>query len=150
MNKTEETYVHLKDLDHVELLHFMLGTQNFAVLTRDLQQLVLPVPYTYVPMAPDHMLGVANVRGQIVCILDLAQMLDIVDDNPQDQKHCIILNYQRMHIGLIVGTVKGIHRILEDDYMAITTKKDMHQAMKGYLAYAGVEYQVLEISRLLK
>jgi len=135
---------------YVELLHFRLGKTHLLLLTRDLQQLVLPVPYTNVPMAPDHMLGMANVRGQIVCVLDLAIMLDIVDLNQHDQQHCIILEYQRMHIGLVVGEVQGIHRILEEKYHAVTEKEGMHRAMKGSLEFDGVECQVLEISRLLK
>ncbi|MDQ6961845.1 MAG: chemotaxis protein CheW [Mariprofundaceae bacterium] len=156
MKDSEDTYQNLEDiavqdLNYVELLHFTLGKENILILTKDLQQLVLPVPYTYVPMAPDHMLGMANVRGQIICVLDLAKMLDIeVDVNSNEQNHCIILNYQRMHIGLVVGVVKGIYRILEEDYAAAKRKKGEHSAMKGSLDYNGLECQVLEISRLLK
>lgn len=156
MKGSEDTYQNIEDIavqdvNYVELLHFMLGKENILILTKDLQQLVLPVSYTNVPMAPDHMLGMANVRGQIICVLHLAKMLDIeIDANASRQGHCIIVNYQRMHIGLVVGVVKGIYRIIEEDYIAAKKRKGMHRAMKGYLDYNGVECQVLEISRLLK
>lgn len=67
------------DSDELALIHFDLGDNRFAVHITDIAKIDHVPEITPVPNTPSFVYGVANLRGTIFPILDLAAMLDIKD-----------------------------------------------------------------------
>ena len=59
----------------VPLLLFQLGRRWFAMDARAIEEVALRGQVTRVPMAPNHILGVTSLRGRLVTVVSLEQML---------------------------------------------------------------------------
>ncbi len=60
---------------------------------------------TKVPQAPDYVLGILNLRGQIVTIIDLERKLGLGDTDISKDPRNIIVNSARGHVGLLVKRI---------------------------------------------
>lgn len=57
------------------LLLFRLGDETYALGVEDVREIVSGFAVTRIPCVPAHVLGVINVRGEIVSVIDLAAVL---------------------------------------------------------------------------
>lgn len=113
----------LKDVDErsrlagtnkFELLLFRLGpdasgrSEVFGINVFKVREaLVMPV-ITVMPGAPEHVLGVANIRGQIVPVIDLPTL---VGCKPKSRNILIVTEYERSVQGFAVEDVEEIVRL---------------------------------------
>jgi purine-binding chemotaxis protein CheW len=59
----------------VSLMLLRLGQRWFAVDARSIEEVALRGPVTRVPLAPSHLLGVTSLRGRLVTVVSLEQMV---------------------------------------------------------------------------
>ena len=96
-----------------ELLMIRMGSQPFLIRLHDVMEIVRPVELTPVPMAPDHLLGLANVHGQIVCIIDPCAVLRLETGRQamSARTRFVVLRHPHMHVGVWADEVASISRI---------------------------------------
>jgi purine-binding chemotaxis protein CheW len=63
---------------------------------------------TKVPQAPDYMVGILNLRGQIVTIIDLGQKLGLGNVEISNESRNIIINAPGEHVGLLVTKISDV------------------------------------------
>jgi purine-binding chemotaxis protein CheW len=83
------------------LLRFPLGRETFALRLPDacyLAEVDLPAP---VPLAPPEIAGLAEVRGRVVTLVDLAQLAG-VEASPVPRRRALILAPPRSHLALLL------------------------------------------------
>ncbi|MBI2061866.1 MAG: purine-binding chemotaxis protein CheW [Nitrospirae bacterium] len=56
---------------------FRMGGQHFGVAVQRVREIVNPLPITPLFRAPDCILGVVNLRGSLIAVLDLAEFLGL-------------------------------------------------------------------------
>jgi purine-binding chemotaxis protein CheW len=54
---------------------FFLHGEMFALRVEDVQEVLMHQPLTPVPLAPDHIVGLLNLRGQVMSTVDLRSRL---------------------------------------------------------------------------
>ncbi|WP_439630302.1 chemotaxis protein CheW [Gemmata sp.] len=72
-----------------------------------------PLPLTPLPGVPEWVAGVANVRGEVVTVIDLAGFLDLGDDAPR-RGLVVAQGGDGCVLGLLVGEVAGIRPVAAD------------------------------------
>lgn len=70
---------------------------------------------TYLPLMPDYVRGVFNMRGQIIPVMDIRLRLGKTAD---EKGLLVVLNYNGMQLGILVDAVD---RMLDIDDSTITT-----------------------------
>ncbi|MGA2080324.1 MAG: chemotaxis protein CheW [Holophaga sp.] len=70
---------------------FYLGDRRFGLPILSVREIIRSCEITPVPLAPPHVRGLINLRGQIVTILDLAVRLDIQDRPDARESHVVVL-----------------------------------------------------------
>ena len=55
----------------VQLVGFIVGDEEFAVPILSIQEIIKPIEWTRVPFTPDYVLGVFNLRGNVLPLIDL-------------------------------------------------------------------------------
>lgn len=75
----------------------------------DVLEVILPPPLTRVPNVRPWLLGVANVRGNLLTVVDLRQFLGIPVAEPHRGQRVLVLNSTRFPAGFLVDEVAG-HR----------------------------------------
>ena len=105
---------HLAGTNKFELLLFRLGGEPggrreiFGINVFKVREALVMPPITAMPGAPQHVLGVANIRGQIVPVIDLPS---VVGCKPSALNILIVSEYERSVQGFAVEEVEEIVRL---------------------------------------
>ncbi len=92
----------------VELATFYVGDALCGMDILKVQEINKLMQMTKVPQAPDYVVGILNLRGQIVTIIDLGLKLGLgATDLSQDPRN-IIVNSAGAHVGLLVKKISDV------------------------------------------
>jgi purine-binding chemotaxis protein CheW len=93
----------------VRYVVFRLVAERYALpLTAIREVVVTPTQLSRVPRAPSLLRGVMNLRGRVVPIICLAELLESSAPATQSFAKVILLDRGRRDLGLLVGEVEGI------------------------------------------
>lgn len=94
--------------DERELVTFRVGEQDFCLDISFVREIRGWTPATVLPHAPDFVLGVINLRGAIVPIVDLASRLGLGATQPDDRHVIVIAVVGQQTVGFLVDSVADI------------------------------------------
>jgi purine-binding chemotaxis protein CheW len=98
----------------LEVLSFDISGELYAIASEHVAE-VLPLPhFTPLPGTPRHVLGIVNVRGHIVSLLDLRVLFELPMSSLSDKNFLMILRGPEMEFALLIDRVLGITRIRRD------------------------------------
>ena len=89
MSQSSQTEVHN---DTVELASFFVGEALCGMDILKVQEINKLIEMTRVPQAPEYVLGILNLRGEIVTIIDLGKKLGLKSTEISDKTSNIIVN----------------------------------------------------------
>lgn len=90
-----------------QIVHFLIGSDNYGLEVENVQEIIRPLPVTRVPFAPAFIEGVINLRGCIIPVIKLDDLLGRQSEN-NGYNRVIIAHYQDITVGLKVDSVKGV------------------------------------------
>lgn len=113
---------YLDSNEHNQYLTFSLQEERFAVGIMDVREIIEVDSLARVPMTPDYISGVINLRGNVVPVVDLAVRLDKGRSSISDRS-CIVMveiKIEERHqvLGMLVDSVNEIMEILQEDIQA--------------------------------
>ncbi|HEX7081749.1 MAG TPA: chemotaxis protein CheW [Gammaproteobacteria bacterium] len=96
---------------------FRLGSEHFVAGRGDIRE-VLPVPETMtrVPGAKFWLRGIANVRGQLLTVVDMKGFLGAGSSQPDRRNRILVVASRDVPTGLIVDEVVGFRRFPMEDF----------------------------------
>jgi len=135
--------------DVVDVLQIRMGGKDFLLSASDVSEIVQPILLTPVPMAPDHLMGVGNIHGQIVCVVNPGGILDLPESPAAENKDTrfVCLRHTRMRVAIRVDAVPAIHRLRKDALPHVDAMGTAH--VLGRMMVGGVDYDVLSAAALL-
>jgi purine-binding chemotaxis protein CheW len=91
---------------------FCLADESFGVEVTRTREILNLSPITQVPQTPDYMLGVINLRGQVVPVVDMRLKLGL-EVSKQTQNTCIIvveilIEEETLVVGLLADAVNEV------------------------------------------
>lgn len=105
------------DVDEWVGIGFRLGSEHFVAERADVRE-VLPVPdpITRVPGGKFWLRGIANVRGQLLTVVDLKSFLGAGSTTPDRRNRILVAASREVPTGLVVDEVVGFRRFPSDGY----------------------------------
>lgn len=94
--------------ESVELATFYVGEALCGMDILKIQEINKLMEMTTVPQSPDYVLGILNLRGQIVTIIDIGKRLGLSAITIDDFSRNIIVNSKNEHIGLLVSKIGDV------------------------------------------
>lgn len=94
--------------DTVELASFFVGKALCGMDILKIQEINKLIEMTRVPQASDYVLGILNLRGEIVTVIDLGKKLGLKSTELTDRTRNIIVNSNGEHIGLMVEQISDV------------------------------------------
>ncbi|WP_319589179.1 chemotaxis protein CheW [uncultured Desulfobulbus sp.] len=91
-----------------ELATFQVGEALCGMEINHIQEIILLPEFTRVPQAPTDVLGILNLRGQIVTVIDLARRMGLGTTVPTDQARVIIVNTAGGKAGILVHRISDV------------------------------------------
>lgn len=92
----------------MELATFYVGKALCGIDILNIQEINKHFEVTTVPQAADYVVGVLNLRGRIVTILDLGKKLGLSQIEEDKNNRNIIVRSQDEHIGLMVDSISDV------------------------------------------
>ncbi|MFK4259616.1 chemotaxis protein CheW [Agrobacterium tumefaciens] len=96
----------------LEIIAFRLHEQEFCVRTTTIREIRGWGPATPVPHAPADIVGVMNLRGTVIPIIDLANKLGMKSTEPNARSAIVVAEVGGIAMGLVVDRVSDILTIL--------------------------------------
>lgn len=94
----------MKETDHISrYITFKLADNLLAVNILDIREIVSIVEITEVQHAPDIVLGLINLRGQILTVLDVRLLLSFESVPNRNGSHIIIFKHH--NVGFVVDEI---------------------------------------------
>ncbi len=97
------------------VIAFMLNEELIGINIKNVTKISKRLDITPVPKTPEHILGVMNLRGNIVPVVNLKKMLALPNANDKDQEFILIIDSAIGNIGLLIDQVVGAITIDEED-----------------------------------
>ncbi len=91
-----------------EMLSIRLGGQEFAINIRAIREIRGWVPATHLPQAPSYILGMINLRGTVLVVIDLNQRLGLGGQEPNPASVIVVVEANNRVVGLLVDEVCDI------------------------------------------
>ncbi|KQW31758.1 chemotaxis protein CheW [Rhizobium sp. Root274] len=98
-----------------ELIAFRVGDQEFCVNIMAVREIRGWTPVTPMPHAPQYVMGVINLRGAVLPIVDLSLRLGMKCAVPTARHVIIVAQVKSKIIGLLVDAVSDILTVTGDD-----------------------------------
>ncbi len=98
-----------------ELIAFRIGDQEFCVNIMSVREIRGWTPATPMPHAPYYVLGVINLRGAVLPIVDLSMRLGMKPAEPTVRHVIIVAQVNSKVVGLLVDAVSDILTITDEN-----------------------------------
>ena len=93
-------------------LTFMLGREEYGLPVLKVREIIRVMDITHVPQVPAHVLGVINLRGKVIPVIDLRRKFGFPDQN-DTERTCIVvaevdLGSAAVMMGVVVDAVSEV------------------------------------------
>jgi purine-binding chemotaxis protein CheW len=93
-----------------ELLAFRLGSERYSLPVAAVREVVPLQSYTALPATPPFVVGLINIRGRLLALLDIRPLLDIAGPPHSAGGFVLIIGDQRAELGLLADEVIEVRR----------------------------------------
>lgn len=117
----------------IKLMKFIIGKEQYAIEPIYIREVYPLLGLTNIPCTPDYVLGVINLRGQIISVLDIKKFFEIPDSGITDLSKVIVLKDRNMELGILADKIIGVERVLEENIQtSLPTLTDIREEyLKG-------------------
>ena len=108
-------------------LGFRMGEQEYLAPQREIREVITVPAYTRVPNSRPWMLGVANVRGSLLPLIDLRALLTGEASKIERSSRFMVLNSEEIPAGFLVDGVSGYRRFASHEQRNdLVAKQEQH------------------------
>jgi len=104
-----------KSRPHIELVEFALAHETYGIQSSFVREVSAVNELTPLPCTPAFVLGIVNVRGEIVSVIDLKKLFDLPGAGLTDLGRVIILHAEAMTFGILADQIIGVHDVALDE-----------------------------------
>lgn len=101
--------------DVIQLVAFVVGSEEFALPILTIQEIIKPFEYTRVPGVPNYVLGVFNMRGWVIPLINLRLKFGLPFEKPTEDTRYIVIKIQEDRAGFVIDRLTEAVRIKESD-----------------------------------
>jgi purine-binding chemotaxis protein CheW len=95
----------------LELISFEIGGQEFCIDVRSVREIRGWTPTTRMPQTPDYVLGVINLRGAVMPVLDLRSRLGLGTTEPSPRHVIVVIQHGTRMAGVLVDGVQETFQV---------------------------------------
>ena len=131
--------LNVRETDVDKYLIFRSSGILYAMSTDYVNEIFTSVDITTVPMAPNYVAGVINLRGAVVPIIDFRLLLGRI---PEGESNAIILNIEETIIGILVDSVDQMVDISKTAILPVPSQNE-HRLVSGMCTMPGAHHTIM-------
>lgn len=95
--------------ERMQLIIFKLGSEEYGLSIEQIKEVVLTPRIARMPQTAEHIKGVANIRGNIIAIMDLEQKFGLTKNDATESKnnsnYTLVVESDEYKVGVLVKEV---------------------------------------------
>src|SRR5687767_9977371 len=108
-----------KTLEGDQWATFQLGGEMFALPVENVQEVLLTQALTPIPLAPKHIVGLLNLRGQVMPVVDLRTRIGLVSREVSESDKLLVVRSEGAMISVIVDEIGDVLELKREDWRPI-------------------------------
>jgi purine-binding chemotaxis protein CheW len=99
----------------LEIVEFALGPERYGVESSRIREIYPLNEFTPLPCTPAFVLGLVNVRGQILSIINIKKLFDLPEKGLTDLNKIIIVHAHSIELGILADAILGTRSIAPEE-----------------------------------
>lgn len=87
---------------------FRLDNETYGINVMQVQEVLRVTEIAPVPGAPDYVLGIINLRGNVVTVIDTRKRFGLMPKEPDDATRIVIIEADKQVVGILVDAVAEV------------------------------------------
>jgi purine-binding chemotaxis protein CheW len=109
-------------LQFLEVVEFALGSGHYGIESCHIREIHPLSEFTPLPCTPSFVLGLVNMRGQILSVINIKKLFDLPEKGLTNLNKLIVVHARQMELGILADAILGVRRIaLEELRPALPT-----------------------------
>ncbi len=104
--------------DYMQWVTFRLDQEVYGVNVMQVQEVLRLTDIAPVPGAPDYVLGIINLRGNVVTVIDARKRFNLHAKEEDDSTRIIVIEVNGQVIGMLVDSVAEVMNLRASDIEA--------------------------------
>jgi purine-binding chemotaxis protein CheW len=97
--------------DYRSILFFNLAYETYGIELEYIREVYPLKELTPIPTSSNHILGIINVRGKILSVVDIRKFFDLPEKGLTDLNKVIILQSDELEFGILADSIIGVREI---------------------------------------
>jgi len=141
----------MKD-EYEQVVGFILKDELYGIDILDVEEIIKPVDYTYVPNTKPFVIGVINLRGKVIPVVDLRVRFGFVSKPINADSRVIIVFHNEYNVGFLVDKIEKVYYVEKKNIEPPPPNipQDIEKYVKGVGKMPKKIITLLNIEELLK
>jgi purine-binding chemotaxis protein CheW len=105
MNKAENSYT------TQQIVCFKINNEEYGIDILNVQEILKIPKVTKLPRSADYIIGVFDLRGKVIPIIDLSRRFGLSKDRSNEARRAIVVDIKSKRIGLAIDAVSHVVKI---------------------------------------
>jgi purine-binding chemotaxis protein CheW len=92
----------------LQYVTFRLDDETYGIGVMQIQEVLRYTEIAAVPGAPDYVLGIINLRGNVVTVIDTRRRFGLVDQEVTDATRIVVMESSNQVMGILVDSVAEV------------------------------------------
>lgn len=97
--------------ESMDIVEFLLASETYAIESKFVREVQPLKSCTPLPATPPFILGIVNVRGRIISVVDLKEFFDLPGKGLRELDKVIVIGDDLMEFGILADSVVGARAI---------------------------------------
>jgi len=149
-NQVEIQETKNKDLKE-QFIIFEIGSERFGIELKESKEIILPPEIKNVPNTTDDIIGVINLRGRVIPVLNFKIILNVdkrKELNEEDEIRIIITNIEGILAGFVVDKMNGVINLNPNKFKA--QKEEKKKYLKGVSAEGDTLISIIDLKSIIE
>jgi len=102
----------------LDLIEFALAPERYAIESRYVREICPFKELTPLPCTPPFILGIVNIRGRILPVLDLKRLFGLPAKGITDLHRIVVVQGHGLELGLLADVIVALRTVREDSLQA--------------------------------
>jgi purine-binding chemotaxis protein CheW len=135
----------------IQLVGFIVGEEEFSIPILSIQEIIKPIPWTRVPQTPSYILGVFNLRGSVIPLIDLRSRFGLDVQKHTEETRFIVMKNGDDVAGFVIDRLTEAIRMPKRDIgPAPETISEAESMIDGVGKQADRIVTILKVHKLLE
>ncbi|MBB1485677.1 chemotaxis protein CheW [Oceanospirillum sediminis] len=99
----------------LQYVTFRLADETYGINVMQVQEVLRYTEIAPVPGAPAYVLGIINLRGNVVTVIDTRQRFGLMNADTTDSTRIVIIEVEKQVVGILVDSVSEVVYLRESE-----------------------------------